>query len=121
MWSARRVLTAVNLGFLDRRRYYSFKQLLSYPHEAKWTPFQSHFSENLLVTRIVLGTSGPVCRNSDHYTTENGHYRYQQNIINFVIIIRRKGTKVTGRSEFLFVIGWGETVHSVSRPLFVLF
>jgi hypothetical protein len=26
-------LLAVDLGFLDRYRYFSFKQLLSYPHE----------------------------------------------------------------------------------------
>jgi hypothetical protein len=29
--------TAVNQGFLDRNRYFSFKQLLSYHREAEWT------------------------------------------------------------------------------------
>jgi hypothetical protein len=37
------------LGFLDRSRYFSIKQLLSCTHEAEWTPFQNHyFSENLV-------------------------------------------------------------------------
>jgi hypothetical protein len=45
-------------------------QLLSYPHEAEWTPFQAHeFSENLVAPEIYTGTSGSVARNSDHYTT----------------------------------------------------
>jgi hypothetical protein len=29
------------LGFLDRSRYFSIKQLLSCTHEAEWTPFQT--------------------------------------------------------------------------------
>jgi hypothetical protein len=58
-------------GFLDRSRYFSFKQLLSYPHEAEWTPYQIHyFSENLVELGIEPGTSGIVARNSDHETTE---------------------------------------------------
>jgi hypothetical protein len=33
---------------------FPFKQLLSYPHEAEWTPFQTHyFSENLVAPGIV--------------------------------------------------------------------
>jgi hypothetical protein len=37
------------LGFIDRSRYFSIKQLLSCTHEAEWTPFQTHyFSENLV-------------------------------------------------------------------------
>jgi hypothetical protein len=31
------------LGFLDRSRYFSIKQLLSCTHEAEWTPFQTHY------------------------------------------------------------------------------
>jgi hypothetical protein len=31
------------LGFLDRSRYFSIKQLLSCTHEAEWTPFQIHY------------------------------------------------------------------------------
>jgi hypothetical protein len=34
---------AVNFGFLDRSRYCPFKWLLNYPHEAEWTPFQTHY------------------------------------------------------------------------------
>jgi hypothetical protein len=50
-WSAQRILTALNLGFLDP------EPLLSYTHEAEWTPFQSHyFSENLVAPGIEPGT-----------------------------------------------------------------
>jgi hypothetical protein len=46
---------------------FPFKQLLNYPHEAEWTPFQTqHFLENLVVLGIEPGTSGSVARNSDH-------------------------------------------------------
>jgi hypothetical protein len=31
------------LGFIDRSRYFSIKQLLSCTHEAEWTPFQTHY------------------------------------------------------------------------------
>jgi hypothetical protein len=35
---------------------FSFKYLLSYPHEAEWTPFQTHyFSENLVAPGIEPG------------------------------------------------------------------
>jgi hypothetical protein len=62
---------AVNFSFLDRSRYFSFKQLLNYPREAEWTPFQTYyFSENLVAPGIEPGTSGSVARNSDHKTTE---------------------------------------------------
>jgi hypothetical protein len=50
---------------------FSFQQLLNYPHEAEWTPFQIHYiSENLVAPRVEPGTSGSVVRNSDHQTTE---------------------------------------------------
>jgi hypothetical protein len=44
-WSAQRIPTAVNLGFLDRSRYFSIQVAphVSYTHEAKWTPFQTHY------------------------------------------------------------------------------
>jgi hypothetical protein len=42
-------------------------KLLNYPHEAEWTPFQTHYySENLVAPGIEPGTSGSVARNSDH-------------------------------------------------------
>jgi hypothetical protein len=57
----------VNLGFLDRSLYFSFKQLFSCPHEAEWTPFQTlFFSENLEAPGIEPGTFGSVARNSNH-------------------------------------------------------
>jgi hypothetical protein len=41
--------TVVNLSFLDRTRYFSVRQLLIYPHEAKWAPFQTNcYSVNLV-------------------------------------------------------------------------
>jgi hypothetical protein len=41
------------VGFLDRSRYFSSKQLLSFTHEAEWTPFQTrYFSENLVAPGI---------------------------------------------------------------------
>jgi hypothetical protein len=44
------------LGFLDRSRYFSIKYLLSCTHEAEWTPFQTHyFSENLVTLGIKPG------------------------------------------------------------------
>jgi hypothetical protein len=71
MWSAQRIPTAVNFGFLDQSRHFPFKQILNYPHEAEWTPFQTHyFSENLVAPGIEPGISGSVARNSGHYTTE---------------------------------------------------
>jgi hypothetical protein len=57
------VPTATYLSFLDRSRYFSFKQLLNYPHEAEWTPFQTHYySENLIAPGIDPGTSDSVAR-----------------------------------------------------------
>jgi hypothetical protein len=31
------------IGFLDRSRYFSIKQLLSCTHKAELTPFQTHY------------------------------------------------------------------------------
>jgi hypothetical protein len=59
--------TAVNISFLDLGLYFSFKYLLSHPHEAWWTPFHTHyFSESLVPLGIDQGASGFVARNSDH-------------------------------------------------------
>jgi hypothetical protein len=54
------------LGFLDRSRYFSSKEL-SCTHEAEWTAFQNHyFPENLLTPEIEPGTFGSAARNSEH-------------------------------------------------------
>jgi hypothetical protein len=46
---------------------FSSKHFLSCIHEAEWTPSQTHYySENLVSPEIELGTSGSVTRNSDH-------------------------------------------------------
>jgi hypothetical protein len=64
-WSAQRVRTVVNLGFLNRSRYFSSKQFLGYPHEAERTPFQTHyFSENLIASGMEPGTSGSTANNT---------------------------------------------------------
>jgi hypothetical protein len=60
-----RIPTAVHLGFVDRRRYFMY--LLIYPYEAEWTPFQTHYSENLVAPGIEPGTSGSVVRNADSW------------------------------------------------------
>jgi hypothetical protein len=62
------VPTAVNLGFLNQSRHFSFKYLLIYPHEAECTPFQTNcYSENLVAPGIEPRTSGCAARNSDHW------------------------------------------------------
>jgi hypothetical protein len=59
--------TAVNLSFIDRSRYFSFKQLLIILTRAEWTPFQTHcYSENPVAPGIEPRTSGLAARNSDH-------------------------------------------------------
>jgi hypothetical protein len=53
------------LGFLDRSRYFSTKQLLSCTHEAEWTLYQTHYffsGSDGNRTRA----SGSVAKNSDH-------------------------------------------------------
>jgi hypothetical protein len=53
--------TVVNL---DRGCYFSFKQLLIYPHETEWILFQTQcYSENLVAPGIEPGTSGFAPRN----------------------------------------------------------
>jgi hypothetical protein len=57
----------VNLRFLDRSCYFSFKQLLIYPHEAERNPFQTHcYSEYLVAPGNEPGNSESVARNCDH-------------------------------------------------------
>jgi hypothetical protein len=43
------------LGFVDRSRYFSIKQLLSCIYEAEWTPFQTHYFFFLEVPGIEPG------------------------------------------------------------------
>jgi hypothetical protein len=43
------------LGFLDKSRYFSIKQLLSCTHEAEWTPFQTHYFFFFVVPGIEPG------------------------------------------------------------------
>jgi hypothetical protein len=51
--------------------------ILKYPHEAEWTPFQTHYlSENVVAQEIEPGTCGTVARNSVDYTTEAAGLTY---------------------------------------------
>ena len=62
--------TAVNLSFLNLEPllFYSSSSSVR-PHEAEWTPFQTHFySENLVAPGIEPGTSVSVARNSEELT-----------------------------------------------------
>jgi hypothetical protein len=40
------------LGFYNRAATISSKNLLNFTHEAEWTPFQTHYSENLVAQGI---------------------------------------------------------------------
>jgi hypothetical protein len=65
-WSEQRNPTAVNLGFINWGRYF-FEIAPQLRHEAEWTPFYTqYFSGNLVAPGMEPGTSGFVCRNSDH-------------------------------------------------------
>jgi hypothetical protein len=49
------------LGFLDRSRYFFFQVAPQLTHEAEWTPFQTHyFSENLVSSGNQTRSSGSV-------------------------------------------------------------
>jgi hypothetical protein len=75
-WSVQRFPTAVNLGVLDRSRYYFFQVAPHYPHEPGWTPFQTHyFTENVVEAEIEPGTSGCVVRNSGSLVIRVPDYR----------------------------------------------
>jgi hypothetical protein len=55
------------LGFLYWNHYYFSKLLPNFTHEAEWTPFQTHYFSEILVTLgIEPGTSGSVAINSGH-------------------------------------------------------
>jgi hypothetical protein len=50
---------AVNLGFINRSRYFVIQVAPQLPLEAVWTPFQTpYFSENLAGPGMEPGTSG---------------------------------------------------------------
>jgi hypothetical protein len=60
------------LGFLDRSRYFSTKQLLSCTHEADWTPFQTHYFFFLVVPGIEPGPPDHTfCFTCVNYTNVN--------------------------------------------------
>jgi hypothetical protein len=66
-WSAQLIPTAVNLGFLDRSRYF-FIQVASQLSSRGWVdPVPDpYLSENLVGPEIESGNSGSAARNSDH-------------------------------------------------------
>jgi hypothetical protein len=56
---------AVRLSSLDRSRGAAIlfsKQLLNYPDEVQWTPFQAHYFSDLVAPVIEPGTSESVVR-----------------------------------------------------------
>jgi hypothetical protein len=58
--------TVVNLCFLERSRYFTFKWLLILTR-AELTPFQTHcYSENVVAQGIEPGTSGLAAMNCDY-------------------------------------------------------
>jgi hypothetical protein len=42
-WSAQRLSKAVNIAFLDQRRYFFFRVAPQLIYAAEWTTFQSHY------------------------------------------------------------------------------
>jgi hypothetical protein len=63
------------LGFLDRSRYFSTKQLLSCTHEAEWTSFQTHYFFFSGSAGNRTRASGSVAKNSrplDHRGGRHG-------------------------------------------------
>jgi hypothetical protein len=62
--SAQRILTAVNLGFLDPKPLLFHSSSSSIIFKREWTPFQTHYFLEDLVTQ------GSIAKNSDHKTTE---------------------------------------------------
>jgi hypothetical protein len=54
--------------------------LFNCTHEAKWTPFKTHYSsEKLVAPGFEHGISGSVARNSDHYAAEAVTHKSKRN------------------------------------------
>jgi hypothetical protein len=67
------VPTAINLGFLDRRSFFSQNTSSVIFKRMSGPRSRTHcFSENLLAQGFVPETSGSVARYSDHHTAEGG-------------------------------------------------
>jgi hypothetical protein len=63
-WSSQPIPTAVFSVSRPEPLTFSFKQLPNWTHEIKWTPFQTHyFSENLVTQGIEPENSGSLQRN----------------------------------------------------------
>jgi hypothetical protein len=76
--------TVVNPSFVDQSRYFSSKQLLIYPHEAEWTPYQTHcYTENLVAPGIEPRTSGSAVRSSDHRGNPQKTHEIRLRVIHF--------------------------------------
>jgi hypothetical protein len=58
-WSAQRILTAINLGFIDRSHYFFFKLTSRGRMDPVPDPLPLRKSGN-------AGTSGTIVKNSDH-------------------------------------------------------
>jgi hypothetical protein len=80
---------------------FSFKYLLNYPHEAEWTPFQTHyFSENTVAQGIEPGTSGSIAS-----TTELKFFVSPNEAVHYYI-----GWKSSSNPMLLFPVFYGVLV-----------
>jgi hypothetical protein len=62
-----RILTVVNIDFLDQEPLLFHSSNSCYPDDAEWTPFKTHyFSENLVTSGIKPRISESLAKNSDH-------------------------------------------------------
>jgi hypothetical protein len=75
-WSAQRIPTVVNLGFLDRSPYFFFQVAPQLSSQGWVDPVSDPLLlKNLQALRIEPRTTGSVARNSYHYTKrEEGHF-----------------------------------------------
>jgi hypothetical protein len=83
------------LGFLDRSRYFSIKQLLSCSHEAEWTPFQTHYFFFSGSAWNRTQPSGSVAKTRPPLDHRGGPYAHNNN--NNSVALVREGTIPTDR------------------------
>jgi hypothetical protein len=93
----------------QRGRSPTVVNLLIYPHEAEWTPFQTHsYAKNLVAPEIEPRTSGLVVRNSDHWTTEaadnDGNNNNKCLTFSFVVFVVTVAVVVSVVVVFLYCV-----------------
>jgi hypothetical protein len=94
--------TVVNLSFVDRSHYFSFKLLLIYPHEADWTPVQTHcYAESLVAPEIEPRTSRFAL---DYYTTEAVPYMHTEIAYIYIYIYIYQVTNAAAKDSWCSVL-----------------